>query len=102
VGQVSVNISRYCDEDVDENLASGRATDDPDQRYDAYESVQTQLNTDVVFVWLNSTIWALAADPAVKQIAQATLPDGSARLGFVEGRTPMAEVWIESEEDRGG
>lgn len=95
IGQVSVNISRYCSDAVDVGLAAGRATEDFDERYEAYESVQKQLNEDVVYGWLNTTIWSLGAEESVQNLAVATLPDGGDGVGFIQGRTPMAEVWIE-------
>ncbi len=95
IGQVSVNISRYCNDEVDAGLAAGRATEGFDERYDAYEAVQTQLNEDVVFGWLNSTIWSLGAVDSVQDLAVATMPGGTDRVGFLQGRTPMAELWIQ-------
>ncbi|MBV9663660.1 MAG: hypothetical protein JOZ37_06815 [Actinobacteria bacterium] len=77
IGQLALNFSRNKDVQIDKLLLTQRVATDPANRKAALQAVAAQFAKDVPFVWLNETIWQIAAKPNVKGILNWTLPDGT-------------------------
>jgi ABC-type transport system substrate-binding protein len=95
IGEFSLNMARNRDSDLTAGLNEGRATDDFDTRKAAYDEVQVRLDEDLPYIWLTHTLWALIADDQVRNVGGWTLPSGDPALGFLNGRFPVVETWIE-------
>jgi ABC-type transport system substrate-binding protein len=95
VGEVSLNFARNKDPDIDAALDAGRSTQDVDARKADYDTVQERLDTDIPYIWLTHTLWALIADNSVRNVGYVTLPDGQEGLGFYNGQVRLTETWLE-------
>lgn len=97
---LALNFSRIQDQALTDAMDEGRAGTTFDERKAAYDEAQMRINQDIPFLWLDHTLWAIAADTTVRNIGTATLPDGSPRFGFATGfagAISLTEVWVESE-----
>jgi peptide/nickel transport system substrate-binding protein len=93
IGEFSLNFARNCNPETDAALLAGRSTDVFEERYEAFSEAQVLINEDLPYSWINHSIWAIIADNDIRNVATATLPDGSPRLGLLNGVISMAEVW---------
>ncbi|OWY62563.1 hypothetical protein B7486_57740, partial [cyanobacterium TDX16] len=71
VGEISLNFSRMENPVVDAALEAGRGTDDPEVRERSYQTLAQEVNTTLPFVWLQQTLWALAARSSVQGMDDA-------------------------------
>ncbi len=62
-------------------------------RKTAYATVGRVLAEDIPYVWLNHTVWALAAKPDIHGLAGGTELDGSAATGPDNGAFYVTELW---------
>lgn len=95
IGEFSLNMARNQDSELTDALNRGRETDDFDARKEAYDEVQVRLDEDLPYIWLTHTLWALIGDTRVRNMGGWTLPDGEPAMGFLNGRFPVVETWIE-------
>ena len=94
-GQLALNFSRNKDPQIDADLLKGRTSADPAVRAAAYEDIASQFGKDVPFVWLQETVWTIAAKNSVHGVLDWTLPDGSAGVDHtIGGAFSMAHVWV--------
>lgn len=99
VGSLSLNFARLKDPELDAALRAGRATNDPQARKQAYTTLQQRLNDDLAYIWLNHSLWVLAASNSVRGITNGPLPDGSPALpvggpGGFGGVTSFTQTWL--------
>ena len=87
---VSLNFPRYVNEDMDATIDKALATSDDAERDALYQEMNTQLATDLPYIWLGRSVWVLAAEPRVNGIYAAA--NGS--LQTVGGKTWIAELWL--------
>jgi peptide/nickel transport system substrate-binding protein len=83
--QISTNVARFKDPDIDKALDEARGTTDVAKRDKAYQVVAKKLNEGVAYIWLGRPTWVIAAVPQVQGI-------GGARNGT--GSTLGAKTWI--------
>lgn len=83
---------------IDAALDAGRATDDPDARFEAYAEFQRALAEELPMIWVDhlNGVEAVAAQPTVHGIAERTLPDGEPGIGLLAGSFfSFEDVWME-------
>jgi peptide/nickel transport system substrate-binding protein len=93
----ALNWSNLESSKLDEGLDLGRNTDDPEVRAEGYAKVQEAFAEEVPMIWIDhlGPAQAVVSDPSVGGIFPGTLPDGSVKLGFVNGdRFSWEDVWI--------
>ena len=90
-GEISLNVPRLVDPEIDVALDAARATTDDDRRDDLYATVAQRLNDDGGYVWLERPTWALVSGPKVNGFAIAA--NGS--ISTIGGKTWIADLWIE-------
>lgn len=98
INTAALNFARIRSEELTAAMQTGRESDTFEARKAAYDEAQVILNEELPYIWLTHTIWAVAADPTVRNIGYATLPDGDEGLGFgtgFAGAIRMTEVWVD-------
>ena len=93
-----LNWSNYVSARIDTALDAGRATADPDARYEAYAEFQRALAEElpIIFVDHLGGVEAVASQPTVHGIAERTLPDGQTGIGLLAGSYfSFEDVWME-------
>ena len=95
IGQLSLNMARLSDEQVDAALDAARASDDPEVRREAYSALQKRQSELVPYVWLGHSQWAVGAADDVRGIGNGTLPDGQPSARFEIGRHRLTETWLD-------
>lgn len=95
IGQLALNFARNKDPEIDAALTTGRQNPDPDVRKDAYQTVAKRFAVDVPYVWIGTTVWAVASKPRVQGVTTWKLPDGTEGLDtLLAGRFLMTHVWV--------
>ena len=94
-----LNFPNLNDAQIDAALNKGRQSTDPEVRKQAYADLQKRMNELIPYVWLNHTLWAVAADNNVRGILNETLPNGSKAypiggVGTFGGLTRLTGVWL--------
>jgi ABC-type transport system substrate-binding protein len=95
LGQLALNFARNKDPLVDAALSKGRTSPDPGTRKDAYQALAKRFAEDVPYVWIGTTVWAVATKPKVHGVTTWKLPDGADGLdSLLAGRFLMSHVWV--------
>jgi len=92
---ISVNWPRIADPEIDEWLDQQRVELDFDARKQLWTNIGEKLNEDLPYIWLNHTLWAVAANDNVDGLGQQTAPGGEEILPFNNGRAEITEAWLE-------
>lgn len=95
---LALNFARNQDPVIDKALNDGRVTTDVNVRKAAYAKLQEQFTADVPYVWLDRSVWAIAAANNVRAIENGPLPDGQPSIpiggnGF-PGVHRMVQTWL--------
>ena len=53
-----------------------------------------QLAIDLPYIWIDHTVWVVAAQNSVRGLDRATFPDGSAAAPIVSGTQSLGQVWL--------
>ncbi|MHB1502554.1 MAG: ABC transporter substrate-binding protein [Acidimicrobiales bacterium] len=93
---LSVNMARNTDPAVEVALQQGRRSSDPSVRAAAYQQVSRLFARDLPYIWTDRAVWAVVAEPSVKNFDTATTPDGGAALGMIVGTIWLAQIWLSS------
>jgi peptide/nickel transport system substrate-binding protein len=98
-GALTLNFARNQDPEIDKALNDGRVTTDVNARKAAYAKLQERFAADVPYVWLDRSLWAIAANNTVRGIENGPLPDGQPSIpiggnGF-PGVHRMVQTWIQ-------
>ena len=94
IGQLALNFGRFQDKDIDTALGAMRATADPAKRKAAAETINKTFGSQVYNIWLNWTLWTIAANPKVRNLTDLPLPDGTGTaLPVISGKHQLAQVW---------
>ena len=91
-----LNFSNYFDGEAFGAAVAATQTDNFEERYALYESIQLKLAEDVPIWYSGHTATAFITDSAVSGVTAWELPDGSLGAGMpnAEGRWP--QVWLEN------
>lgn len=93
-----LNWSNLVSPRIDAALDAGRATADPDARFEAYAEFQRALAEELPMIFVDhlNGVEAVASNPRVHGIAERTLPDGQAGIGLLAGSFfSYEDVWME-------
>lgn len=99
-GALTLNFARNQDPVIDKALNDARTTTDPNARKANYKTLQEQFSADVPYVWLDRSLWAIAAANNVRGIENGPLPDGQPSMpiggaGF-PGVHRFVQTWLAS------
>jgi len=100
-GAIALNIARLQDPQLDAALDKGRSTTDEATRKQAYATVQQRFAEDLAYIWLDHSLWVIAAGNNVRGITNGPLPDGTPSLplggpGGFGGVTRLTQTWLTS------
>lgn len=90
-GQISLNVPRLADPQIDAALDEARETTDDARRDELYAQVAQMLNDGGGYVWLERPIWALVSGPNVNGFAIAA--NGS--ISTIGAKTWIADLWVQ-------
>ncbi|MCL4422326.1 MAG: ABC transporter substrate-binding protein [Actinobacteria bacterium] len=93
-GGLSINFARNADPVMQAALEKGRTDPDPQVRAEAYKLVARRFASDLPYIWLDRTVWAIGADPKVRNFNYATVPNGGRGFGMMEGIIWPTQLWI--------
>ena len=99
-GGLTLNIARNKDAAIDAGLDKGRQSSDEATRKEGYAAVQQGFARDIPYVWLNHSLWVVAAANDVRGITNGPLPDGQASLpigggGDFGGVVRFTQTWLQ-------
>jgi peptide/nickel transport system substrate-binding protein len=95
IGSLSLNFARNKDPQVDKDLTTGRTSPDQATRTAAYQDIAKRFGQDIPYIWIGTTVWAVASKPKVQGVTTWTMPDGTPGLDvLLAGRFLMTHVWV--------
>ncbi len=94
VGQLALNFARNKDPQIQAALDQGREHTDQSVRAQAYQTVAKRFGVDIPYLWVNKTLWAVAAKRNVMNFSGGTTPDGSPLLPSTNGTVWTTQVWL--------
>jgi peptide/nickel transport system substrate-binding protein len=92
LGEISLNVARLNDPELDAALDAARATTDRATRDELYATVAARLNEGRGYIWLERPVWVLAADPRVNGF----LPAQNGSISTIASKTWVADLWIDN------
>jgi peptide/nickel transport system substrate-binding protein len=96
IGSSALNFARNKDPQVQSALETGRTQSNPSTRNAAYQSIGHRFAVDVPYIWINKTLWTMAAKNDVQNFNGATLPNGARVLPMSGGYVFLTQTWINS------
>ncbi len=93
-GQVSLNVARNADQRIQDALVVGRTNPDRSARVEAYQKVARYLAEDLPYLWINRSVSAVIATPAVENFNATTFADGSPGQGVSGGTFRFSTTWL--------
>ncbi len=91
---LALNMARNVDPKIDAAIAVGRTSANQFNRTLAYITVAKRLAIDLPYIWIDHTVWVVAAQNSVRGLDRATFPDGSAAAPIVSGTQRLGQVWL--------
>jgi peptide/nickel transport system substrate-binding protein len=96
-----LNFPNMFDPQIDDALQRGRQSADLEVRREAYADFQRRFNEIIPAIWLNHTLWAVAAQTNVRGIGNGVLPDGQEAyplggVGTFGGVHRLTQTWLAS------
>ena len=95
----ALNWTNLQSDKLDEGLDLARSTTDPEVRAEGYTLVQEAFAEEVPIIWYDhlANVQAIISAPPVQGIAEASMPDGTPRLAFINGTFfSWEDVWLAS------
>jgi peptide/nickel transport system substrate-binding protein len=94
IGKEALNFVRNRDPILQAALEKGRTSLNQADRVAAYQEVAKRLAADVPYIWLDETVWIVAARPTVMNFNNPTLANGSSpALRMTAGMIDVAQIW---------
>jgi ABC-type transport system substrate-binding protein len=88
---VSLNVSRFGDDEIDAALDEARGSTDQEERDEAYARVAARMGEMAPYVWLGRVGWAMAADDQAHGWETAVENGTVATVG---PKTWISELWL--------
>jgi peptide/nickel transport system substrate-binding protein len=94
-----LNFPNMFDDQIDDALQRGRQSSALEDRRAAYSDFQKRFNEIIPAIWLNHTLWAVAATTNVRGIGNGVLPDGQEAyplggVGTFGGVHRLTQTWL--------
>ena len=91
---ISINMARNIDPQIEAAFKTGMASTSAKTRTAAFKKVNERLGTDIPYVWLDRTVWALVSKSNVQNWANPKTPSGQQALGQDQGTFFVTQAWI--------
>jgi ABC-type transport system substrate-binding protein len=92
---ISINWTRNCNQDTQEQLLRQRATNDEAERIDAWKKIAQNIHDDYIYVFLQHTDWLVAAQPNVGGGLTADFPEGGHESQLGNGSHTVSQMWLD-------
>jgi peptide/nickel transport system substrate-binding protein len=92
---ISINWTRNCNQETQELLLQQRATTDEDVRIQAWQQIAQNMHDDYIYVFLQHTMWLLAAQPNVGGGFESDFPVGNHQSQIGNGSHTVAQMWLD-------
>jgi peptide/nickel transport system substrate-binding protein len=92
-GALSLNWTRHCNEDTQALMLEQRASDDRDAQSATWQQIAQNINGDYLYIFLNHTLWMVAARDNVGDVMTAEFPDGGT-VAFRNGFHVATQIWL--------
>ncbi|GIU83445.1 MAG: hypothetical protein KatS3mg008_0220 [Acidimicrobiales bacterium] len=96
VGELSLNMARFDDPEINKALDDGRSRTSDAARRDAYWKIQDRFRSEFYLLWSFHAFWMVAANNNVHNVVFWHLPDGRQGLPLQAGLHPLAQIWVDS------
>jgi ABC-type transport system substrate-binding protein len=93
---LALNMARNVDPKLDAAIYVGRTSDKAFNRKLAYITVARRLAADLPYIWIDHSVWVVAANNSVHGLDKSTMPDGSPAAPIVSGIERLGQVWVSS------
>ncbi len=90
----SINMARNYDPRIQAALLAARSSLSATTRVASYRKVNQLLATDIPYVWLNRSPWAIIANPKVQNWNNPTTPQNTRALGMNLGVIWPTQIWL--------
>ena len=94
VGVISLNWSRYCDEDREALLAQQRVAVDEAERVAIWAEIQQNIADSYQYLITTHLNWTIAADESVMGICDLQTVDGDGVLCALSGAWRFPQIWL--------
>ena len=92
--QLSINMARNNDQQIQQALLTGRSTTQKEERIQAYQTVNKRFGIDCPYLFLEQAIWAVVGIPTVQNFNNPTSPQGQQAKGLIGGYIWPTQIWI--------
>ena len=92
--QLSINMARNNDQQIQQALLTGRSTTQKEERIQAYQQVNKRFGIDCPYLFLEQAIWAVVGIPTVQNFNNPTSPQGQQAKGLIGGYIWPTQIWI--------
>ena len=95
VSFISLNWTRYCDEERDALMYEQRGIDDLDRRVEIWHQLQEMMRDAYTHIFFNHANWTIGTREEVHNVCGQTAPaDGTKLFCNNQGRAQLHQVWL--------
>lgn len=91
---ISINMARNIDPQIQQAFVTGMASKNTKTRQSAFSKINQRLGTDLPYVFLDRTGWALVSKPTIQNWANPKTPSGQQALGQNQGTWWPTQMWV--------
>jgi ABC-type transport system substrate-binding protein len=92
---ISINWTRNCNEDTQALLIDQRGSTDEAQRIADWKKIQQNIHDDYIYVFLQHTMWMIAAQPNVGGGFESDFPVGDHVSQIGNGSHTVSQMWLD-------
>jgi ABC-type transport system substrate-binding protein len=92
---ISINWTRNCNPDTQALLLDQRGTTDEAKRIADWKKIQQNIHDDYIYVFLQHTMWMLAAQPNVGGGFITDFPSGNRKTEMGNGSHTVSQFWLD-------
>jgi ABC-type transport system substrate-binding protein len=94
---ISINWTRNCNQDTQRLLIEQRGTNDEATRIKDWKQIAQNMHDDYIYVFLQHTMWMLAAQPNVGGGFASDFPEGNGntKTDIGNGSHTVAQMWLD-------
>jgi peptide/nickel transport system substrate-binding protein len=94
-GALGINWPRNCNQDTQAALEAQRKTGDETEIVSAWKRIAQNINNDYIYVFLDHTIWQIAAKSDVGDVIEGKMPGGGHTPLSNIGSHSVAQIWLD-------
>ena len=91
---LSINMARNMDPQLQAALEQGRQSTDPAVRAKAYQTVNKRLAVDLPYLWTDRAVWSVESALKVQNWNNPTTPTGAPAYGMIGGSIWPTQIWL--------